>query len=83
MFTENAEPMAIVEKLGLAQVSDEGALLKMIEEVLEANPQSVADFKAGKNKAMGFLMGQIMKVSKGKANPQMINKLLGEALSKM
>lgn len=83
MFTEDAEPMALVEKLGLAQVSDEGELLKMIEEVLKENPQSVADFKAGKNKAMGFLMGQIMKASKGKANPQMINKLLGEALSKM
>lgn len=83
MFEEDAEPMALVEKLGLAQVSDEGAVLKMIEEVLAQNPQSVADFKAGKSKAMGFLVGQTMKLSKGKANPQVINKLLAEALEKM
>lgn len=83
MFEEDSEPMAIVEKLGLAQVSDEGELMKMIEEVLAQNPQSVADFKAGKGKAMGFLMGQTMKVSKGKANPQVISKLLTEALNKM
>ena len=83
MFEDETEPMAIVEKLGLAQVSDEGELMKMIEEVLAQNPQSVEDFKAGKGKAMGFLMGQTMKVSKGKANPQVISKLLTEALSKI
>jgi len=83
MFEEDAEPMALVEKMGLAQVSDEGELKKMIEEVLAQNPQSVADFKAGKGKAMGFLMGQTMKISKGKANPQMISKLLTEALNNM
>ena len=70
----------LVEKLGLVQVSDEGAIKEMINEVLANNPQSVADFKAGKDKAMGFLVGQTMKLSKGKANPQIINKLLREAL---
>ena len=83
MFEEDAEPMALVEKLGLSQVSDEGELMKMVEEVLSQNPQSVADFKAGKGKAVGYLMGQTMKASKGKANPQIISKLIAEALQKM
>ena len=83
MFLEDAEPMALVEKLGLSQVSDEGELMKMVEEVLSQNPQSVADFKAGKGKAVGYLMGQTMKASKGKANPQIISKLIAEALQKM
>lgn len=83
MFIEDAEPMALVEKLGLSQVSDEGELMKIVEEVLSQNPQSVADFKAGKGKAMGFIMGQTMKASKGKANPQIISKLITEALEKM
>lgn len=82
MFAEPADPETLVEKLGLAQVSDEGAILQMINDVLAQNPQSVADFKAGKDKAMGFLVGQVMRVSKGKANPQVINKLLKEALDK-
>ncbi|MBQ3226860.1 MAG: Asp-tRNA(Asn)/Glu-tRNA(Gln) amidotransferase subunit GatB [Clostridia bacterium] len=82
MFAEPADPEALVEKLGLAQVSDEGAILTMINDVLSQNPQSIADYKAGKDKAMGFLVGQVMRVSKGKANPQMINKLLKEALDK-
>ncbi|MBR6729394.1 MAG: Asp-tRNA(Asn)/Glu-tRNA(Gln) amidotransferase subunit GatB [Clostridia bacterium] len=82
MFREPEEPAKIVEKLGLSQVSDEGALLQMVQEVLAQNPQSIADYKAGKDRAMGFLMGQIMRVSRGKANPQVINKLLKEALDK-
>ncbi len=83
MFIEDSEPMAIVEKLGLAQVSDEGELKKIVEEVIAQNPQSVADFKAGKGKALGYLMGQTMKASKGKGNPQILNKLIAEALEKM
>ncbi len=82
MFAEPADPETLVEKLGLAQVSDEGAILAMINDVLSQNPQSIADYKAGKDKAMGFLVGQVMRVSKGKANPQMINKLLKDALDK-
>ncbi len=82
MFAEPADPEALVEKLGLAQVSDEGAILQMVNDVLAQNPQSIVDFKAGKDRAMGFLVGQVMRVSKGKANPQMINKLLKEALDK-
>ncbi len=80
MFESPEDPEKLVEKLGLVQVTDEGAIKDMVNEVLANNPQSVADFKAGKDKAMGFLVGQTMKLSKGKANPQIINKLLKEAL---
>jgi len=82
MFENPEEPAKIVEKLGLSQVSDEGALQQMVQDVLAQNPQSIVDYKAGKDRAMGFLVGQIMRVSKGKANPQIINKLLKEALDK-
>lgn len=82
MFAEPNDPEKLVEKLGLAQVSDERAILGMVNDVLVQNPQSVADYKAGKDKAIGFLVGQVMRVSKGKANPQIINKLLKEALDK-
>lgn len=80
MLKENEEPQALVKKLGLEQVSDAGELGKLVEEVLIANPQSVADFKAGKTKAIGFLVGQIMKATHGKANPGLINKMLTEKL---
>lgn len=80
MLKENEAPEALVKKLGLEQVSDAGELGKLVDEVLAANPQSVADFKAGKKKAIGFLVGQIMKATKGKANPGMVNKMLTEKL---
>ncbi|NWQ42293.1 Asp-tRNA(Asn)/Glu-tRNA(Gln) amidotransferase subunit GatB [Bacillus sp. EB106-08-02-XG196] len=72
----------IVKEKGLVQISDEGTLLKIISEVLDGNPQSVEDFKNGKNKAVGFLVGQLMKATKGQANPQIVNKLLNQELSK-
>jgi aspartyl-tRNA(Asn)/glutamyl-tRNA(Gln) amidotransferase subunit B len=72
----------IVKDKGLVQISDEGTLLKIISEVLDANPQSIEDFKNGKNKAVGFLVGQLMKVTKGQANPQMVNQLLQQELGK-
>jgi len=72
----------IVKDKGLVQISDEGTLLKIIAEVLDANPQSIEDFKNGKNKAVGFLVGQLMKATKGQANPQMVNKLLQQELQK-
>lgn len=73
---------AIVKEKGLVQISDEGALLQYVTDALDANPQSIDDFKAGKQKATGFLVGQIMKASKGQANPQMINKLLMQEITK-
>ncbi|AGK52118.1 Asp-tRNA(Asn)/Glu-tRNA(Gln) amidotransferase subunit GatB [Bacillus sp. 1NLA3E] len=76
----NAEQ--IVKDKGLVQISDEGALLKIISEILDANPQSIDDFQNGKQKAVGFLVGQIMKATKGQANPQMVNKLLVEEMNK-
>jgi aspartyl-tRNA(Asn)/glutamyl-tRNA(Gln) amidotransferase subunit B len=72
---------AVVERLGLKQMNDSGALEKIIDEVVAANPDNVAQFKAGKDKAFNALVGQIMKASKGKANPQQVNDLLRNRLS--
>jgi aspartyl-tRNA(Asn)/glutamyl-tRNA(Gln) amidotransferase subunit B len=72
----------IVKDKGLVQISDEGTLLKIISEVLDANPQSIEDFKNGKSKAVGFLVGQLMKATKGQANPQLVNQLLQQELQK-
>ncbi|MFE8701330.1 Asp-tRNA(Asn)/Glu-tRNA(Gln) amidotransferase subunit GatB [Cytobacillus sp. FJAT-54145] len=71
-----------VKEKGLVQISDEGALLKIVTEVLDANPQSIEDFKNGKDKAIGFLVGQLMKASKGQANPQLANKLIVDEIKK-
>lgn len=76
----NAEQ--IVKEKGLVQISDEGTLLKIISEVLDNNPKSIDDFKNGKAKATGFLVGQIMKATKGQANPQLVNQLLTQELNK-
>lgn len=76
----NAE--TIVKEKGLVQISDEGALRKIVGEALDANPQSVEDYKNGKEKAIGFLVGQIMKATKGQANPPMVNKILLEEVQK-
>jgi len=72
----------IMEDKGLVQISDEATLLKFVNEALDNNPQSVEDYKNGKGKAMGFLVGQIMKASKGQANPQKVNQLLKQELDK-
>lgn len=82
MFETGEGAKDIVEKKGLVQMSDEGAIKEIVQKVVDTNPQSVADYKAGKDKAIGFLVGQIMKESKGKANPQIVNKLLVEILNK-
>lgn len=74
------DPSHIVERLNLAQVSDAGALLVVVDSVLLTNEQSVADFKAGKQNALQYLMGQVMKETKGKANPQMVMELLRKKL---
>jgi aspartyl-tRNA(Asn)/glutamyl-tRNA(Gln) amidotransferase subunit B len=82
LIENGGDAEAIVKEKGLVQISDEGTLLKIISEVLDANPQSVEDFKNGKNKAVGFLVGQLMKATKGQANPQMVNQLLQQELTK-
>ena len=83
MFESKKAPGEIVKEKGLAQISDESAIIGIIEEVLAQNPAAVEDFRAGKEKAMGFLTGQAMRASRGKANPGVIQKLLREALEKL
>ena len=80
IFEENIDVEQFVEDNGLGTVNDEGALRETIEKVVADNPQSVADYKAGKKKAIGFLVGQTMKAMQGKADPGMVNKILQELL---
>lgn len=82
MFNTGKEAKQIVEEKGLVQISDEGAIKEIVEKVVENNPQSIIDYKAGRDRALGFLVGQVMKESKGKANPGLVNKLLLEILNK-
>ena len=82
LFANPKDPMKIVEEKGWIQISDEGAIKEVVLKVLENNQQSVADYKAGKDKALGYLVGQAMKETKGKANPGMLNKMFLEELSK-
>ena len=83
MFETGKNPDDIIKEQGLKQISDETELKTMIEQVAETNPKSVEDYKAGKTKALGFLVGQIMKQSRGQANPAVINRLLVEKLNSM
>lgn len=80
MFDANVDPEQYVEEKGLKTVNDEGALRRTVEEVIAANPQSVADYHNGKEKAIGFLVGQTMKAMKGKADPASVNRILKELL---
>ena len=80
MFTQDIDPNEYVEENGLQTINDEGALRKTIEEVITNNPQSVKDYHNGKEKAIGFLVGQTMKAMKGKADPGMINRILKELI---
>ena len=80
IFKENVDPEVYIEEHGLKTVNDEGALKATIEQIVSENPQSVADYKGGKKKAIGFLVGQTMKAMKGKADPASVNKILKEIL---
>lgn len=80
MFDSDVDPESYVEEKGLKTVNDEGALRKVVEEVIAANPQSVEDYHNGKEKAIGFLVGQTMKAMKGKADPASVNAMLKELL---
>lgn len=82
LATKGGDAKEVVEKAGLIQLSDSAQLLPIIQAVLDQNQQSIDDFKAGKDRAQGFLVGQIMKQTKGQANPGMVNKLLAEELNK-
>ena len=80
MFADDTDPEKYVAQKGLAQENDEGALRETVLRVIEENPRSVEDYRSGKEKAMGFLVGQTMKAMQGKANPGIVNKLLKELL---
>ena len=82
LFEKPRDPEEIIEEKGWIQISDEGAIKEVVLKILESNPQSIADYKAGKDRALGFLVGQAMKETKGKANPQMLNKMFLEELNK-
>ena len=80
MYQTQKSAGSIVEEKGLKQITDSSAIEKIVAEVLQANPSQVEEFKGGKEKVLGFLVGQVMKASKGKANPAMVNKLLKEKM---
>ncbi len=79
-FATGKSPRALVEEEGLLQISDQSELDQLVERVIADNPDSAANYRAGKTKALGFLVGQIMQATKGKANPQLVNQLLAEKL---
>ena len=81
MFETGDAPSAIMEREGLKQISDSGALEKMVDEVLAANPKQVEQYKGGKTTVIGFLVGQVMKASRGQANPAVVNEMLKQRLA--
>ncbi|MED4935499.1 Asp-tRNA(Asn)/Glu-tRNA(Gln) amidotransferase subunit GatB [Heyndrickxia coagulans] len=82
LVEKGGDPEKIVKEKGLVQISDEGELLKIVTEVLDKNEQSIIDYKNGKDRALGFLVGQVMKATKGQANPPIVNKLLIQEMNK-
>jgi len=80
LFEQGGDPHAIVKSKGLVQVSDENAVQELVNQVVAGNEKSVADFKAGKGASLQFLIGQVMKLSKGKANPQIAKELLEKTI---
>jgi aspartyl-tRNA(Asn)/glutamyl-tRNA(Gln) amidotransferase subunit B len=81
MFLTGKDPTSIMEEKNLGQIEDAGEIETIVEKIIAANPKAVEDFKAGKEASFKFLVGQVMREAKGKANPAMINKLLLEKLS--
>jgi aspartyl-tRNA(Asn)/glutamyl-tRNA(Gln) amidotransferase subunit B len=80
LWAGEGETDAIIEKRGLKQITDNSAIEKVIDDVIAANPEQLAQYRAGKDKLFAFFVGQVMKASKGKANPQQVNDLLAEKL---
>lgn len=79
---EGKDPETAAEEKGLKQVSDEGAIAAMVNEIMDANPQAIEDFRNGKSRAVGFIVGQVMKKSRGQANPGMVSKMVNAELAK-
>ena len=82
LFENPKNPEDIIKEKGWVQISDEGAIKEVVLKILDKNPQSISDYKSGKDRALGFLVGQAMKETKGKANPQILNKMFLEELNK-
>jgi aspartyl-tRNA(Asn)/glutamyl-tRNA(Gln) amidotransferase subunit B len=80
MFEASEPPEAVIEREGLAQISDEGALARIIDEIIAANPKQVEQYRGGKTTVIGFFVGQVMKATRGQANPAMVDKVLREKL---
>ena len=80
MWDTGKDPKSLVDELGLSQVSDDTQILEWVKQALAANPKAAADLKSGKEAAIGSIVGGVMKLSKGKANPALVNKLIKEAV---
>jgi aspartyl-tRNA(Asn)/glutamyl-tRNA(Gln) amidotransferase subunit B len=80
MFETGDGPQAVIDREGLAQISDEGALGGILDQVIAANPKQVEQYRGGKTAVLGFLVGQVMKASRGQADPETVNRLLKEKL---
>ena len=80
MMETGEKASAIVEKKGLSQISDTGAIKEIAQKIIEANPSQVEAYRGGKDKLFGFFVGQVMKETKGRANPQSVNQILKELL---
>ena len=83
MFKTGKDPEKIVEEKGLVQISDASQLEEIVLKVIEANPSAVEDVKNGKDRAIGFLVGQVMKETRGKANPGMVNQILKDKINSL
>jgi aspartyl-tRNA(Asn)/glutamyl-tRNA(Gln) amidotransferase subunit B len=81
MYETGKSPKAIIEEKGMVQIADEETLKKVISSVIGANPQQLSQFLAGKDKLFGYFVGQVMKATQGKANPQLVNELLKKMLA--
>jgi aspartyl-tRNA(Asn)/glutamyl-tRNA(Gln) amidotransferase subunit B len=83
MLASNKMPSDIIKEKGMEVVSDAGAIEKIVQDVIAANPKAVEDYKGGKTNVVGWLMGQVMKMSQGKANPKQATELLNKALAEL
>jgi aspartyl-tRNA(Asn)/glutamyl-tRNA(Gln) amidotransferase subunit B len=82
MWASGKEPDQIIKEKGLVQITDESVIMSWIQEIMDKNPQAVVDYRAGKSKLFGFFVGELMKLSKGKASPELANQLLQKELGK-
>ena len=83
MFNSGKSPQVIIEEKKLVQITDEKEIGKMVEEALKENPDAVEEYRKGREKALGHLVGQVMRKTQGKANPQLVNRILKEKLAKI